>query len=69
VTKKLSNDGTISTQLQKATDQIADGPTPVAPGVSTFHQYVHNRYSFPKASELFAAWDELQPLMEILWPA
>jgi hypothetical protein len=69
VAKKLTDDGMISTQLKKAIDQIADGPTPVAPGVSTFHQYVHNRYSFPKVPELFSAWDELQPLMEKLWPS
>lgn len=66
--KKLKVDGAISEQLRRAVEHIADGPSPIAPGVSTLNQYVHNRYTHPKPPELFAAWDELQPLMEKLWP-
>jgi hypothetical protein len=68
VATKLRAEGSISAQLKKAIEQVANGPTPIAPGMSTFNQYVHNPYTHPKAPELFAAWDELQPLMEKLWP-
>jgi hypothetical protein len=53
---------------QPGQQEVANGPTPIAPGMSTFNQYVHNPYTHPKAPEMFAAWDELQPLMEKLWP-
>ncbi len=68
VADKLRAEDAISEQLRKAIKQVADGPSPVAPGVSTFNQWVHNQYTHPKAPELFAAWDELQPMMEQIWP-
>jgi hypothetical protein len=68
VTAHLQESGRIPSKLKKAIDQIADGPTVLAPGVSTFNQYVHNSYLFPKARDLYLAWDELAPLMEALWP-
>jgi hypothetical protein len=68
VATKLRADDAISEQLRKAIEQIASGPSLIAPGLSTFNQYVHNPYMHPKAPELFAAWDELQPMMEKLWP-
>jgi hypothetical protein len=68
VAGKLRTQGAISQQLRKAIEQLADGPSPIAPGVSTFNQYVHNQYMHPRAPELFAAWDQLQPMMEKLWP-
>lgn len=68
VAKQLAAEGAIPAKLRKAVDQVANGPSPLAPGVSTFNQYIHNPYTHPKASELFAAWDELQPFMEEVWP-
>jgi hypothetical protein len=68
VAQALETNNQIPTQLRKAIEQVADGPSPLAPGVSTFNQYVHNKYTYPKPSELYAAWNELQPLMEKLWP-
>lgn len=67
VAAQLQSEGAIDVQLRKAMDQVANGPSALAPGVSTFNQYVHNKYTHPKPSELFAAWDEVQPLMEQVW--
>jgi hypothetical protein len=68
VTGHLQETGRIPSKLRKAIDQIADGPTILAPGISTFNQYVHNSYLFPRTRDLYLAWDELAPLMEALWP-
>jgi hypothetical protein len=68
VAGKLQAEKSISVQLRKAIEQLADGPSPIAPGMSTFNQYVHNPYVHPTAAELFAGWDQLQPMMEKLWP-
>ena len=64
----LKSGGKIPEKLRKAVEQVANGPSPIAPGLSTFNQYVHNQYTYPKPADLFAAWDELQPLMEAIWP-
>lgn len=58
----------ISAKLAAAVDSIANGPSVLAPGVPTFNQYVHNQFVFPKPSDLYAAWDELSPFMEKVWP-
>lgn len=58
----------ISARLHTAVEGIANGPSVLAPGVPTFNQYVHNQFVFPKPSELYAAWDELSPFMEKVWP-
>jgi hypothetical protein len=67
VAGELHKKGKIPAKLKKAVEQVADGPSPVAPGIPTFNQYVHNSYSFPKARELYAAWDELAPLLGAMW--
>ena len=59
--------GKISDDIRKLAKRIADTQHGVAPGIMTFHQYVHNRYVFPKETELRAAWDELQPFLEAVW--
>lgn len=58
----------IAAKLCTAVEGIANGPSFLAPGVPTFNQYVHNQFVFPKPFELYAAWDELTPFMEKLWP-
>lgn len=58
----------ISAKLATAVDSIANGPSVLAPGMPTFNQYVHNQFVYPKPSELYAAWDELSPFMEKVWP-
>jgi hypothetical protein len=68
VAAQLKSEGAIPENLRKAVEQIANGPSPLAPGMSTFNQYVHNQYTHPKPSELYAAWNELQPFMEKVWP-
>ena len=39
----------------------------LAPSITLMHEYVHNPYMFPTASDLRDAWDNLQPYMVALW--
>jgi hypothetical protein len=59
----LKKKGQIDDQLRKAIDRIANSQTVIAASTFTFNQYVHNRYSHPIPSELFIAWDELEPFL------
>lgn len=68
VAADLKNKGAIGAQLEIAVEKIADSQFILAASTTQFNQYVHNKYIFPKATELKAAWDELQPFMEKLWP-
>ncbi len=58
----------IDSQLKDAIDAIADGNSVLAASAITWNQYVHNRFVFPKPSELRLAWGELQPFLEQVWP-
>jgi hypothetical protein len=66
--KHLKDSGKLTRSLQRAVNAMADGQSVLAPGLPSFHQYVHNKYTFPKPSELYAAWDELTPFLERIWP-
>lgn len=56
-------------QLRIAVEQLADSKhSLLAAGVVTWNQYVHNKYVFPKPTELRDAWDELEPFFAHLWP-
>ena len=68
VLEDLKSKGKISSQLEIAMDKVAESQYIISASINNFHQYVHNKYVFPKATELMVAWDELQPLMEKLWP-
>lgn len=57
----------IDAQLKKAVYKIADSRSGIAAGITTFNQYVHNKYVHPLPSELRTTWDELQPLLEVIW--
>ena len=65
--KRLKTKNQISDQLKMAVYKVADSEHTFAAGVSTFNQYVHNKYVFPKPSELRTSWDELQPFLEVIW--
>lgn len=67
VAADLKAKGSMSAQLEIAVQKIADSQFILAASTMQFNQYVHNKYVFPKATELKAAWDELQPFMEKLW--
>ncbi len=66
--KYLKANGDISNTLLKAVNAMADGQSVLAPGLTSFNQYVHNKYTFPKPSELYASWDELTPFLAKIWP-
>jgi hypothetical protein len=66
--KYLKKEGAISNSMLRAINAVADGQSLLAPGIPTFNQYVHNKYTFPKPAEQYAAWDELAPFFEKLWP-
>jgi hypothetical protein len=68
VGKHLKKNGDISNTLLKAVNSMADSQSVLAPGLTTFNQYVHNKYTFPKPSELYASWDELAPFLQKIWP-
>jgi hypothetical protein len=68
VADHLKKTGSISGALKKAVDHVSSGASPLAAGMPTFNQYTHNRHVFPRAAELYAAWDELSPFMEKIWP-
>jgi hypothetical protein len=69
VASHLRKQDQISVQLKKAIDSVANNNThALAAGVVTWHQYVHNQFAFPKATELRQTWDELQPFLQALWP-
>lgn len=67
VASHLSAQGEIDQRLKVAMDRVADSSQLLSPSAITFNQYVHNYYVHPTASELRAAWDELQPLFEKVW--
>jgi hypothetical protein len=68
VAKHLKGTGAISNSLQKAVNAVADGQSVLAPGLPSFNQYVHNKYTFPKTADLYTSWDELTPFLEKIWP-
>jgi hypothetical protein len=68
VADHLHQKGRIEDALRKMVVKVADSQGVLAATTTTFNQYVHNRYVYPKATELRTAWDELQPFMEKLWP-
>jgi hypothetical protein len=69
VAKDLRTKGDIQPQLERAISDMADGNTTVIGAkIPTFNQYVHNQYVFPRATDLYLSWNELEPFMEALWP-
>lgn len=62
----MKKKGELSDQLDKAINKVANSQSMTS--TTTFNQFVHNRYVFPKPSELRTNWDELQPFLEALWP-
>lgn len=65
----LRRKGQISESVKRAIDVVASRKTgPLAASTTTMNQYVHNPHVHPTAAELRAAWDELQPFMEKVWP-
>lgn len=67
VADNMLRENLIGTELRKAIDKVANQRSGISPSISTFNQYVHNKYVFPKSSEVQLAWDELQPFIERIW--
>lgn len=69
VVKSLEDAGRIPSKLARAIEGVADGNRHVlAAPIVTFHQYVHNEYVYPRATDLYVTWDEISPFMEKVWP-
>ncbi len=71
--KALANDlkkkRRITDELCKAVRAIADrNRGPIDASTTTMNQYVHNAHVHPTSAELRAAWDQLQPFLEKVWP-
>ncbi len=64
----LNKQNLIPVKLLRAIETVASSKTVLAPSLVTLHQYVHNEYVFPKASDLYTAWDELEPFVSRVWP-
>jgi hypothetical protein len=58
----------IPVKLLRAIETAASSKTVLGPSLVTLHQYVHNEYVFPKTSDLYSTWDELEPFVAELWP-
>lgn len=58
--------GRIPDQLDKAIQKITNSQNMTS--TATFNQFVHNKFVFPKPSELRTNWQELQPFLEKIWP-
>ena len=67
VAKHLEDEDKIDQKLRASIESVADSPRGLAASTVNFNQYVHNKWVYPKASELRIAWDELQPFIEKLW--
>lgn len=63
----MKSNGRIESQLEAAIIKVADSRHTLAASTVTFNQYVHNKFVFPKPSEVRTAWDELQPFLEKVW--
>lgn len=63
----MKSAGRINDQLRLAVQKVADSQHTLAASATTFNQYVHNQYVFPKPGEVRMAWDELQPFLEKVW--
>lgn len=59
----------IDAQLEAMVKKVADSRSSLAASTASMNQFVHNKYVFPKPSELRTQWDELQPFVEALWSA
>jgi hypothetical protein len=69
VADALHKGGKINAKLKAAVERVGNsGPSVLAPNMRAFNQYVHNEYVFPRPPELYAAWDELYPMLEKVWP-
>jgi hypothetical protein len=68
VAEHLYRHGRINDKVRKMVVKVADSQGVLSAATTTFNQYVHNQYVYPKPTELRTAWDELQPFMEKLWP-
>jgi hypothetical protein len=66
--RHLVSSGGMTSQEAKPVLNAADDKHVFGANVVTFHQYVHNRYISPTPTDLRAAWDNLQPFFEKVWP-
>lgn len=63
----LEDAGIVESQVVRAVSRAADSGYYLAAATVTWNQYVHNKFVYPKSTELKDAWDELEPFVEALW--
>ena len=63
----LQNRSKLSEKQVKPVIKACQKGSLLAPSVTLMHEYVHNPYMFPTASDLRDGWDNLQPYMVALW--
>jgi hypothetical protein len=69
IAEELHANNQIHLNLKRVIVNVANSQTNLlAAGVFGWHQYVHNQYVHPKATELRQTWDELEPFLRALWP-
>ncbi len=68
VTQHVVNSGLLSKENAEPIYGAAKTEAVLAPTVLQMHTYVHRDTSTPLASDLRKHWNNLQPLMEIIWP-
>jgi len=68
VAEHLKAAGSLSDKQVKAVKKAAVDQHLLVSSVTTFHQYVHNQHFSASPTDLRAAWDNLQPFFEAIWP-
>lgn len=66
---QLELNGAMTPQQLAPVRKAAGGQTLLASSITTMNGYVHSKYFSAIATELTAAWDDLQPFVESLWSA
>jgi hypothetical protein len=68
VAEHLNKRGLLLGQELKAVLRCSRDKHTVGTQIATFHEFIHNRHLNPLSADLLAFWDNLQPLMLLIWP-
>ena len=68
IAQHLKQKGIMTDPQLKPLTYAASEKRIVGANIATFNAFVHNRHFSPKAVDLRAYWDDLQPFFELVWP-